>query len=310
MAPIIEVENLTKRYKGAERNAVDSISFAVAPGEFFALLGPNGAGKTTTISILTTTLSPTSGTGRIAGYDVVRNPSAVRQNVGIIFQQPSLDLNLTGEENIRFHAIMYGLYPFRPVFWLMPQAYRQQVHELAAILGLEAEIFHPIKTFSGGMRRKLEIMRSLIHRPPVLFLDEPTVGLDPATRRNLWQYIRQVQSESETTVLLTTHYLEEAEAADTICIINTGRIVSYGTPALVKADLTEEYLLIDAADRARLQAELTRLNIPFTRPSLFRVELNGRSVHQFLKAIETPLTIVRTHAPSLEDAYLAIVERS
>ena len=310
MAPIIEVENLTKRYKSAERNAIDGISFAVAPGEFFALLGPNGAGKTTTISILTTTLSPTSGSGRIAGYDVVRNPSAVRQNVGIIFQQPSLDLNLTGEENIRFHAIMYGLYPFRPVFWLMPQAYRQQVHELAAILGLEAEIFHPIKTFSGGMRRKLEIMRSLIHRPPVLFLDEPTVGLDPATRRNLWQYIRQVQSESETTVLLTTHYLEEAEAADTICIINTGRIVSYGTPAQVKADLTEEYLLIDAADRAGLQAELARLNIPFTRPSLFRIELNGSNVHQLLKTIETPLTVVRTHAPSLEDAYLAIVERS
>jgi ABC-2 type transport system ATP-binding protein len=150
----------------------------------------------------------------------------------------------------------------------------------------------------------------LIHRPPGLFLDEPTVGLDPATRRNLWEYIRRVQTESETTVLLTTHYLEEAEAADTICIINTGRIVSYGTPAQVKADLTEEYLLIDAADRAGLQAELARLNIPFTRPSLFRIELNGSNVHQLLKTIETPLTVVRTHAPSLEDAYLAIVERS
>ncbi len=310
MTPIIEVDKLTKRYKNVDTNAVDGISFTVDAGEFFALLGPNGAGKTTTISILTTTLSPTSGTALIAGYDVSRNPSAVRQKVGIIFQKPSLDLNLTAEENIRFHAILYGLYPFRPTFSTMPGAYRQQVHELATILGIEKEIFRPIKTFSGGMKRKLEIMRSLIHRPQILFLDEPTVGLDPASRRNLWQYIRQVQAESGTTVFLTTHYLEEAEEAGAICIINQGKIVSYGTPAQVKAELIEEYLLIDAADRARLQAELTRLAIPFTQTPLFRIDLNGRSVHQLIKSIDTPLTVVKTHTPTLEDAYLAIVERS
>lgn len=310
MTPIIHVENLTKRYKKAETNAVDGISFSVATGEFFALLGPNGAGKTTTISILTTTLSPTSGSALIAGHDVTQNPSAVRQNVGIIFQKPSLDLNLTAEENIRFHALLYGLYPFRPTFLTMPRTYRQQVHELASILGIQEEIFKPIKTFSGGMKRKLEIMRSLIHRPRVLFLDEPTVGLDPASRRNLWNYIQQVQTESDTTVFLTTHYLEEAEAADTICIINKGKIVSYGTPAEVKTELIEEYLLIDAEDRARLRAELTSLAIPFSESSRFRIDLNGRSVQQIIKSIDTPLTLVRTHAPSLEDAYLSIVERS
>ena len=141
MPPIIEVDKLIKRYKGATINAVDDISFKVASGEFFTLLGPNGAGKTTTISILTTTLAPTSGTVRIAGHDVVRSSNEVRQNMGIIFQQPSLDLNLSAEENIRFHAVLYGLYPFYPAFSMMPRAYRDRVQELAALLGLENEMF-------------------------------------------------------------------------------------------------------------------------------------------------------------------------
>jgi len=306
-APIINVNNLVKRYKNATTNAVDDISFTVAPGEFFALLGPNGAGKTTTISILTTTLTPTTGTAEIAGFNVDKNPGQVRQNVGIIFQRPSLDLNLTGEENIRFHVILYGLYPFRPTFSTMPRSYREQLHQLADVLGLQQEIFQPIKTFSGGMKRKLEIMRSLMHQPRVLFLDEPTVGLDPASRRNLWQYIRRVQAENITTVFLTTHYLEEAEAADTICIINQGQIVSFGTPAQIKNELIEYYLLVDAADRAQLRTELQRLDIPFLETPQFRIYLNGRSAHQIIKSIDTPLTMLQTHVPTLEDAYLEIV---
>ena len=310
MPPIIEVTNLTKRYKNSITNAVDGISFNVAPGEFFALLGPNGAGKTTTISILTTTLSPTSGVARIAGYDIFREAGQVRQNVGIIFQQPSLDLNLTAEENVRFHAILYGLYPFRPSYWLMPRAYKEQIETLANILGLKEEIFKPIKRFSGGMKRKLEIIRSLIHHPKVLFLDEPTVGLDPASRRNLWEYLRQVRRESGTTVFLTTHYLDEAEEADKICIINKGKIVSYGTPDDVKADLIETYLLIDAADRAALRTELNQLHLPFTETPQFKIPLNGASTaQQIIKSINTPLTTLKTYDPSLEDAYLAIVER-
>jgi ABC-2 type transport system ATP-binding protein len=309
MQPIIEVNQLTKRYKNADTYAVDGISFTVAPGEFFTLLGPNGAGKTTTISILTTTLSPTSGTARIAGYDVVKEASFVRQNVGIIFQRPSLDLNLTAEENVRFHAILYGLYPFRPSFSTMPSAYQQQIRQLAAILGIEQEIFNPIKTFSGGMKRKLEIIRSLIHHPRVLFLDEPTVGLDPKSRRNLWEYLTQVRTETGTTIFLTTHYLEEAEKADTVCIINKGRIVAYGPPAEVKAQLIEEYLLIDAENRDQLRAELQSLGVSFSETPLFKVYLNGHSAHQLLKAIDTPLTVLQTHTPTLEDAYLAIVGR-
>lgn len=311
MMGIIQVDHLTKRYKRAETNAVDDVSFSVKPGEFFALLGPNGAGKTTIISILTTTLAPTSGSASICGYDLEKEASAVRQNIGIIFQKPSLDMNLTAEENVRFHATLYGLYPFRPTFALMPGEYQQRVRQLAAILGIEGDMFKPIKTFSGGMKRKLEIVRSLIHNPKVLFLDEPTTGLDPASRRNLWEYLTKVRAESGTTILLTTHYLEEAEQADTICIIDKGKIVSYGTPAQVKAELvTDTHLLVDADNRDQLRSELQQLAVKFTETPQFKVTLNGHTAHQIIKSINTPLTHIKLHTPTLEDVYMSIVEQS
>ena len=308
MEPVIEVRDLVKRYRKADVNAVDGVSFEVRPGEFFALLGPNGAGKTTTISILTTTLSPTSGTVLIGGLDAVRDAAGVRRQVGIIFQKPSLDLNLSGEENVRFHALLYGLYPYRPSFRLMPAAYRNQVAELASVLGLERDIFKPVKRLSGGMKRKLEIIRGLMHRPRVLFLDEPTAGLDAASRHNLWSYLGEVRSAGGTTVFLTTHYLEEAEEADRICILNQGRVVSLGTPAEIKANLSAEALVLDADDRAGLRGELERLGLPFERVARgFRVTLDGRSAHEVARAIHVPLTVLRTDSPSLEDAYLRIV---
>lgn len=303
---IVEVLDLVKRYRKGKTNAVDGITFTVRRGEFFAFLGPNGAGKTTTISILTTTLAPSSGQVRIGGYDVVTNASDVRARVGIIFQNPSLDMNLTGEENVRFHAILYRLYPFRPRFVLMPEAYRRQVHEFADLLNIETDIFRPIKTLSGGTRRKLEITRSLMHRPEVLFLDEPTRGLDTTARRNLWAYLRTVQSAG-TTVFLTTHYLEEAEGADSICIINRGRIVSFGPPSQIKAELVSEHVVIDAANRDQLRTELVARGIDFAETPQFRVKLDGRNAHQLLKSIDTPLTMVNVHQPSLEDAYLSII---
>jgi ABC-2 type transport system ATP-binding protein len=304
---VIAVEDLVKRYRKAERNAVDGISFEVQAGEFFALLGPNGAGKTTTISILTTTLSPTSGAARIDGRDIVREASAVRRLVGIIFQRPSLDMNLTAEENVRFHAILYGLYPYAPSYALMSREYRDQVRELAGLLQISEDIHKPIRTFSGGMRRKLEIVRSLIHRPKVLFLDEPTAGLDVPSRRTLWEYLGTIRRESGTTIFLTTHYLEEAEEADHICIIDQGRIVSFGTPDEIKKDLVQEYVLVDADDRRGLRAELSRLELPIEGDGPFKIMLAGRGVHPVLRSIQTPLSVVRTHAPTLEDAYLEIV---
>ena len=306
---MIEIEHLTMRYKKQEANAVDDVSFTVAAGEFFALLGPNGAGKTTTISILTTSLLPTSGSARVAGHDVVGEASKVRQHIGVIFQKPSLDLNLTAEENVRMHAVLYGLYRFRPTFSTMPDAYQRRIHELAELLGIEKDIFKPLKTFSGGMQRKLEIVRSLMHHPKVLFLDEPTAGLDPASRRTLWEHLNVVRQESETTLFLTTHYIEEAEQADHIAIFNQGRIVSLGTPGVLKAELVREFLILDAAaaDQASLRGELSGLGVTFDPGFPVKITLNGHSVQQIVKEIDTPLTTVRTESPSLEEAYLEIV---
>jgi ABC-2 type transport system ATP-binding protein len=305
--PVIMVEHLVKRYKKAEIHAVDDVSFQVVPGSFFALLGPNGAGKSTIISILTTTLSKTSGTLQVAGYDPSTQATEVRRHIGIVFQRPSLDLNLSAEENVRLHATLYGLYPYRPVFALMPRAYKQRVRELAALLDIEKALFKPARTFSGGMKRKLEIMRSLLHRPDVLFLDEPTTGLDPDSRHSLWEYLGRVRRESGTTIFLTTHYLEEAEEADVVSIMNHGRVVAAGTPAQIKAELTAPALLIDSPERERLRAELRRLELDFQEENHFRLNISGPDIQRVLQMITTPLHIVRTYAPTLEDVYLKLV---
>ena len=307
MHPVIEVDGLVKRYPQSKENAVDGISFDVQHGEFFALLGPNGAGKTTSISVLTTTLMATSGIVRVCGYDVGKEPSAVRRNAGIIFQNRSLDENLTAEENIRLHAILYGMYSFRPTFSTMPEEYKQKVDELANVLGIESEIHKPIKVFSGGMKRKLEIIRGLIHGPKVLFLDEPTTGLDPESRRNLWEYLSYAQESNGVTVFLTTHYLEEVDNADRICIINRGKIVSLGTPDEVKSDLSGAYLIIDSSDRRSLANELESLGVEFEMKRRFRVQIMPSDVHNLLRNINTPLSIVETQDATLEDAYLKII---
>ncbi|HLC87725.1 MAG TPA: ABC transporter ATP-binding protein [Patescibacteria group bacterium] len=307
MNQIISVKNLVKKYKKSSQNAVDEISFEVKEGEFFAFLGPNGAGKTTTISILTTTLSKTSGDVNIAGFDIDKQSSQVRRKVGIIFQNPSLDLNLTAEENIRFHAILYGLYPFRPLYSLMPESYKKRVNELADILDLKGEMYKPVKKFSGGMKRKLEIIRSLMHRPKVLFLDEPTIGLDPQARRNLWQYLKQIMGEEKTTVFLTTHYLEEAEETDHICIINHGKIVKEGTPEYIKRNLIKDYLIVESANKPALITELTRKNIRFEEMAEFKVFIQNKDIQSFLGGLRTKLSNIKTHAPSLEEAYLEII---
>ena len=309
MAPAIEVRELVKRYRKGTVNAVDGVSFDVEEGQFFALLGPNGAGKTTTISILTTTLGLTSGTVKIAGHDVVREASAVRREVGIIFQNPSLDMNLNGEENIRFHAALYRLYAYRPMFRLMPAAYRRQVRELADVVGLGAEVFKPVRRLSGGMRRKLEIIRGLMHHPKVLFLDEPTSGLDTASRRNLWQYISELRKQRDITICLTTHQLAEAEDADRVCIIDHGHVVAMGAPSEVKSELVREKLHIDAADRSALRRRLQKLKVPFSEDGHFVIHLDGRSAYEVVHSIEQPLTMLRTESATLEDAYLRLLAR-
>ena len=234
MTAVIEVDNLLKQYKKATSPAVAGVSFQVAEGELFAFLGPNGAGKTTTISILTTTLNKTSGTVRIAGYDVTTQDLKVREHIGVIAQKPSLDTSLTAEQNIRIHACLYGLYGYRPTFALMPRDYRERVQQLADVVGIGDSLSTKVSKLSGGMARKLEIVRSLIHTPHVLFLDEPTQGLDAVARHDLWHYIDRVRREWGTTVFLTTHYIDEAESADRVCLINHGRIALCCPPEEMK----------------------------------------------------------------------------
>jgi ABC-2 type transport system ATP-binding protein len=243
----------------------------------------------------------------VAGHDIRSDAAGVRRLVGIIFQNPSLDMNLSGEENVRLHAILYGLHPYRPAYRLMPAEYKKSIHDLAAVLGMEKDIFRPVKKLSGGMQRKLEIIRGLMHRPQVLFLDEPTAGLDVASRRSLWAYLREVRETHHVTVVLTTHYLEEAEQADRICILNHGRVVALGTPGDVKSRPLDDYLEVDSADRAALRSELRRLRLEFEESGVFNIKLKGQGAHEVVDQLSTPLTLLRTHQPSLEDAYLRIL---
>ena len=306
----VEVAHLVKRYRAARRNAVDDISFDVPEGQLFCLLGPNGAGKTTTVSILTTTLAASSGRVRIAGRDLASEQARVRRELGVVFQQPSLDLNLTAEENIRLHAVLYGLYPWRPLYRLMPAGYRSQLQELAGVLGLSDLLGQRARALSGGLRRRLEIVRALLHRPPVLFLDEPTAGLDPESRRSLWAYLREARARFGTTVFLTTHYLAEAEAADAVCVLVNGRIIERGSPAEVKARQLSPELVLDARDRAGLRRGLAALGLPVTGGGPLRVPLTGRSAQGIVTAIGTELTRFQIAEPTLEDAYLLLLERT
>ena len=306
---VIEVNDLVKQYKGAKEPSVKGISFEVEKGEFFAFLGPNGAGKTTTISILTTTLSKTSGIVKIAGYDVTMQARQVREHVGIIFQKPSLDPQLTAEQNIRFHACLYGMYGYRPTFKLMPAAYRKQVLDLAEIVGIQDALFKPIKKLSGGMQRKLEIIRSLIHTPEVLFLDEPTQGLDAVSRRSLWDYINEVRYQYGTTVFLTTHYIDEAENVDKVCLINQGEIAAYSSPEELKHSLMRQELILDAEDRTALTDELSALGLPFTVNGHIILPYQA-SVQDVIARLHTKLTVLKIHEPSLEDAYVEFLNKT
>ncbi|QQR93870.1 ATP-binding cassette domain-containing protein [bacterium] len=238
---MIKVENLVKKFKKTSEIAVNDVSFEVKEGEFFAFLGPNGAGKTTTISILTTILSKTSGVVKIDNLDIDKDQDSVRQKIGIIFQKPSLDENLTAEENIRIHSSLYGVTTYRPTFALMPNSYKAKINELFEVVDLDhKELFKSIKTFSGGMKRKLEIVRSMMHEPKVLFLDEPTTGLDPSSRRSLWNYLNQIRKEKNITIFLTTHYLDEVENADHIVILKKGKVAFDGDTSQMKSMLSNE----------------------------------------------------------------------
>jgi ABC-2 type transport system ATP-binding protein len=236
LRPAIEVNDLHKAFDEVE--AVRGVSFEVAAGEVFGFLGPNGAGKTTTINMLCTLARPTAGSARVAGHDVVRERDDVRRHIGLVFQDPTLDGYLTAEQNLRLHAELYGVDSA-----LVPGRMRQVLE----MVGLWERRDATVMTFSGGMRRRLEIARGFLHSPRVLFLDEPTIGLDPQTRSSIWRYIAQLQEREEITIFMTTHYMDEAEFCDRIAIMDQGQIVALDTPAALKAQV--------GADRVRIQTE-------------------------------------------------------
>ena len=229
---IISTEELTKKF--GEVTAVDHVSFAVERGEIFAFLGPNGAGKSTTIKLLTTLLTPTSGRMEVAGHDPWRESAAVRRTFGIIFQDPSLDTELTAYENMELHGVLYHL----------PRASRRsRIEELLTFLELWDRRTSLVKEFSGGMKRRLEIARGLLHHPSILFLDEPTLGLDPQTRNHMWSYLKDLNAREHTTVFFTTHYMDEAERiAQRIAVIDHGRIVAQGSPGELKRQTNTQSL--------------------------------------------------------------------
>lgn len=223
MKNTIEVKNLTKKY--GDFTAVKGVSFSVRQGELFGFIGPNGAGKTTTISILSTLLAPTSGKVFVNGYDVVSKKDEVRSSIGLIFQDPSLDVELTAWENLWLHAKLYGV---------PEQIFETRANELLALLDLADWKNKIVKTFSGGMKRRLEIARGLLHHPKVLFLDEPTIGLDPQTRALIWRYLKDFRTKENVTIFVTTHYLPETENCDHVAIIDNGKIIALGTPDELK----------------------------------------------------------------------------
>ncbi|RKX76315.1 MAG: ABC transporter ATP-binding protein [Spirochaetes bacterium] len=234
---IIEVRELTRKF--GDFTAVDGISFSVGEGEIFGFLGPNGAGKTTTINMLCTLLKPTEGMASVAGIDVSSHPHEVRKNIGLIFQDPSLDDRLTGRENLHFHAMLYNV---------DRKTYESRSREVLQMVDLTEKADKQVRTYSGGMKRRLEIARGLLHHPKVIFLDEPTIGLDPQTRRHIWNYLLRLREREKITMFMTTHYMEEAENCDRIAIIDHGRIVSLDTPEALKQIVGGDIVTADTSD--------------------------------------------------------------
>ncbi len=240
----IETSELTRRFGGLV--AVDKLNISVERGEVFGLLGPNGAGKTTTISMLCTILKPTSGSARVNGFDVVKQDTQVRKSIGIVFQDPSIDDRLTGRENLYMHANLYGV---------PPGEQKSRIDRVLKLVELEDRADDLMRTYSGGMRRRLEIARGLIHYPKVLFLDEPTIGLDPQTREHIWSYIEDLRKAHDITVVLTTHYMEEADRlSDRIAIMDYGKIVALDTPAKLKDTLEGDVITVKTKEAAKLSS--------------------------------------------------------
>jgi ABC-2 type transport system ATP-binding protein len=294
----IVVRGLTKHFGNLE--AVRGVAFEVAPGEVFGFLGPNGAGKTTTINMLCTLVRPTDGAATVAGHDVVKERDDVRRNIGLVFQDPTLDSYMTAEENLKLHAELYGL---------QRDLVKPRMRQVLEMVGLWERKDSPVGTYSGGMRRRLEIARGMMHSPRVLFLDEPTIGLDPQTRRSIWSYIRELKEREEITIFMTTHYMDEAEWCDRIAIMDHGQIVALDPPEKLKAEVGKDRVTIhteddDAAIRALkqrfgIEAQISEGAVVFGVPG------GEEFVPRLFAELGVPIQGVSVHRPTLDDVFMS-----
>lgn len=300
--PAIKVEKLTKKFNGL--TAVDNISFSIKKGEIFGLVGPNGTGKTTTISMLSTMLEPTSGRAFVNGFNITNNQDDVRKSIGIVFQDQSLDEELTAYENMDFHGRLYRI----------PKDIRQKkTNELLQLVGLEERKDDLVKTFSGGMRRRLEIARGLLHEPKILFLDEPTLGLDPQTRNHLWQYIKRLNEEKNITIILTTHYMEEADRlCHSLAIIDNGKIIAQDMPDKLKEKIGGDIITVESPDNDKLATSLKSLHWvenTYKHNNYLTINLQNSEKHvadivKLSEKNEITILSIFIRKPTLEDVFL------
>jgi ABC-2 type transport system ATP-binding protein len=296
--PAIVVRGLAKRYDQVQ--AVRGVDFEVAAGEVFGFLGPNGAGKTTTINMLCTLVKPTAGSAAVAGHDVVRERDDVRRNIGLVFQDPTLDNYLTGAQNLKLHAELYGI---------QSDLVAPRMRQVLEMVGLWDRKDSPAGTYSGGMRRRLEIARGMMHSPRVLFLDEPTIGLDPQTRRSIWTYIAELQEREAITIFMTTHYMDEAEWCDRIAIMDNGQIVALDAPATLKAQVgTDRVMIHTDDDEAAIAALKERFGIEARMAEgavTFGVPGGEEFVPRLFAELEVPIQGVSVTRPTLDDVFMS-----
>jgi ABC-2 type transport system ATP-binding protein len=294
----VSVDGLTKRYDQVE--AVRGIDFEVAAGEIFGFLGPNGAGKSTTINMLCTLVKPSGGSALVAGHDVVSERDEVRRNIGLVFQDTTLDGYLSAEQNLRLHAELYGV---------PRDVVGERMRQVMEMVGLWERRESWVNTFSGGMKRRLEIARGLLHSPRVLFLDEPTVGLDPQTRSSIWRYIRELKAREDITIFLTTHYMDEAEYCDRIAIMDQGRIIVLDTPEALKAKVGKDRVQIETDDdEAAIAALRERFGVEATVAEgavTFGVPEGEQFVPRLFAELGLPIRSVSVARPSLDDVFMS-----
>ena len=297
-APVISVENLVHRYE--DRTALNGISFNVRPAEFFGLLGPNGSGKTTLFRVLSTLMIPTSGRAVVMGCDAAQDAASLRRQIGVVFQAQSVDPKLTAYENLWHQGHLYGL---------RGSLLKKRIEEILTRVGLADRARERVETFSGGMQRRIELGKGLLHHPGVLLLDEPTTGLDPGARRDLWQYLQLLRDEENVSVLVTTHLMEEAERCDRLAILNEGNLVALGTPAELKSEIGGDIIMLDAARDAELLAEHIRARFHVEATVLgnqVRIEREGghRFVPDVVEAFPGEIQAISVSKPALEDVFI------